>query len=294
MQVLISYTQQLQNRFQEIDSKMMQLLDTSRIMHFQNDPDSGIFIVAPAYYWAEADEKQKILQINLLKAYSEWFEHFNLLMADATPEIRKQIKDVDTFLRKWINQESSWEIPATIQQAKGVFREHTKVFAELLAMIGSASAHEIIVVPDTNALVAAPDPGTYSSSIGRSTFIVVMIPSVLAELDKLKIVHRDADFRNKIESIIRRIKGWRSQGSLLSGITINKTVTIKMIAREPNFRRTLHWLDASNEDDRIIASVLEIQRENPGGVVSIMTRDINLQNKAEMASIPYVEPPAAP
>jgi predicted ribonuclease YlaK len=64
-----------------------------------------------------------------------------------------------------------------------------------------------------------------------------------------------------------------------------------MIATEPNFDNTLKWLNVENTDDRIIASVLEIQKENPSSIIVLATSDINLQNKAEMANLPFVEPP---
>jgi predicted ribonuclease YlaK len=113
----------------------------------------------------------------------------------------------------------------------------------------------------------------------------------LGQLDRLKVVHHDADLKEKVSSVIRRIKGLRQQGNLLHGVTVNKTVTIKMLAAEPNFKETLHWLDPSNEDDRIIASILEIQCNFPTAIVVLVTSDINLQNKAEMANLPFLEPP---
>jgi len=77
----------------------------------------------------------------------------------------------------------------------------------------------------------------------------------------------------------------------LKGVTVNKTVTVKMVAAEPNFDNTLKWLHCDNIDDQIIASVLEIQKGNPSSIVIITTSDINLQNKAEMANLPYAETP---
>ncbi len=64
-----------------------------------------------------------------------------------------------------------------------------------------------------------------------------------------------------------------------------------MVATEPDFEHTLHWLDNGNSDDRIIASALEIQVRNPSDTVILVSSDINLQNKAEMANLPYLEPP---
>jgi hypothetical protein len=60
---------------------------------------------------------------------------------------------------------------------------------------------------------------------------------------------------------------------------------------EPRFERTLHWLDPTNQDDRIIASVLELQRAVPSATVILVTGDINLQNKSEAANLPYADPP---
>ena len=54
---------------------------------------------------------------------------------------------------------------------------------------------------------------------------------------------------------------------------------------------SLPWLDANNDDDRIIASVVEMMRVRPRCEVVLVTRDINMQNKAEFARITFVEPP---
>ncbi len=131
----------------------------------------------------------------------------------------------------------------------------------------------------------------YTRIVEQDTFALVIVPTVLRELDELKIRSPDKEFRNKVDSIISRIKGWRHQGSLLKGVKVNKTITIRTVASEPNFEKTLHWLDASNSDDRIIASVLEIQITQPSATVVLITGDINLQNKAEMANLPFLEPP---
>ena len=44
-------------------------------------------------------------------------------------------------------------------------------------------------------------------------------------------------------------------------------------------------------DDRLLATVVEVMRLHPHSPVTLVTRDINLQNKAEFACIPFVEPP---
>jgi predicted ribonuclease YlaK len=54
---------------------------------------------------------------------------------------------------------------------------------------------------------------------------------------------------------------------------------------------TLPWLDAANDDDRLLASFLEVMRQFPHSAVLLVTRDINLQNKAEFANVCFIEPP---
>ena len=68
-----------------------------------------------------------------------------------------------------------------------------------------------------------------------------------------------------------------------------------MTATEPDFKDTLPRLDPSVKDDRLLAACLEgSMREHPHSPVVLVTRDINLQNKARHAGIAFVEPPDPP
>jgi len=62
-----------------------------------------------------------------------------------------------------------------------------------------------------------------------------------------------------------------------------------MVATEPNFSLAPSWLDRAHNDDRLIAACFEVQITNPGACVVLLTADINLQNKAETAFLPYFE-----
>ena len=56
-------------------------------------------------------------------------------------------------------------------------------------------------------------------------------------------------------------------------------------------RDVLPWLDPASPDDRLLASCVEIMRLHPRSTVMLVTGDINLQNKAEFALVPFLEPP---
>jgi predicted ribonuclease YlaK len=63
------------------------------------------------------------------------------------------------------------------------------------------------------------------------------------------------------------------------------------LAVEPKKEFLLPWLDPDNNDDRLLAGSIEVMRLRPRSPVILVSRDINLQNKAEFAQVPFVEPP---
>ena len=146
-------------------------------------------------------------------------------------------------------------------------------------------------VPDTNALIYNPDLESWAFS-ETPKFTIVLLPTVLSELDKLKMNHRNEEVRKKVEKLIRKIKEYRRRGSLISGVTLVKDkIKIQAIAVEPDIESSLPWLDSDNNDDRLLAGVIEVLRARPHSPVLIVSRDINFQNKAEFANIPFLEPP---
>ncbi|MHB8276467.1 MAG: PIN domain-containing protein [Candidatus Humimicrobiaceae bacterium] len=162
---------------------------------------------------------------------------------------------------------------------------------KLLGNIYDQSSGRAIYVPDTNALLANPRIEQWRFA-GVSEFEIILTPTVLSELDKLKINHRVEVVREKAEGLIRQIKGYRARGKLNDGVPLTSGIsTLKSIAVEPNFNQTLSWLDPSNDDDRILASFIEVMKIYPNSPVIIITNDINMQNKAEFAGIPFIEPP---
>ena len=52
---------------------------------------------------------------------------------------------------------------------------------------------------------------------------------------------------------------------------------------------TLSWLDSETKDDRIIANILSVQVEYLNAGITLITGDINLQNKADAAYIDVAE-----
>jgi hypothetical protein len=273
----------------QIEEQLVGLMSISAVI--LRNRDAGMFRIAggPDYYFQDPSQDQLRLQLCLKVAYDAWFERFNLLFRSSPNKLEKQIKDSHEKIVAWIELGSNYEIRPSREANIESARKACRPFYEFLDLHHGPS--EVVLIPDTNALTDNPDPLNYKSIAESRIFTFLLLPTVLSELDNLRIFARDQAYREKVAKVIRRIKGWRKQGSLSEGITLHRTITVRAVAREPNVRETLGWLDPRNNDDRIIASALEVQAAAPTVVIILVTSDINLQNKADAAKLPYSETP---
>ncbi|TVZ59713.1 PIN domain-containing protein [Flavobacteriaceae bacterium MAR_2010_105] len=275
-----SYIEKLKFQIDDISIIVDEMLDNSSVYyHDPNDNNSNILIIgASVHHWGKKDEKN---QIKIRQEYGSFYANFELLLHKATPNILRKIKEANSTIINLIEQKRA---PSFIESGKKWFRTQTNVFKDFLELLIQEESR-IVILPDTNSLIQYPDPISYEKVANTKNFDFVILPTVLSELDKLKVSHRNEDFRKKVTSVIKRLKGYRKQGNVLKGVKVNETIIVKMIATEPNFEKTLNWLDPNNNDDRIIANALELQINRPSDYVIFVSSDINFQNKAELANL---------
>jgi hypothetical protein len=280
----------LRTALSEIANNYSELL--ARVPVKGSERDYGhVIVVAPQFYWAPRTPEQQNQQLQIKRRYEEWIELVRSLFRNAPQDLAQQIVDADRAVRIWIEFGSNWSLQRDIETNEREFRKDVGQFSAVLDVFNSADLGETIVIPDTNSLVAHPDPAEYRALTGTNSFRFLLLATVLAELDELKNLHRNPDFREKVLKTIQRIKGWRNQGSLRDGVTVDKSITVQASANEPRMKESLSWLDAEVADDRLIASVLEVHASNPDAHVILVTGDINLLNKAEAACVTTAELP---
>ena len=245
--------------------------------------------VCPDYYWGQASPEQLNAQLAIKRDYEVWFEIFRSAFRTATNDLNRRIEEADQQFRVWIELSQNWSISPDRTANEKQLRDDAERFVKILAILEVDGAIETILIPDTNTVADEPDPTQYKDIAGDDSFVFLLLPTVLAELDTMKNSHRNPDFRGKVKKAITRIKGWRNQGSLLDGVTVSRTITVRAIANEPDMQCTLTWLDEHNRDDRIIATILEVQAAHPAARVVLITGDVNLLNKADVAQIANAE-----
>ena len=243
-----------------------------------------------SYEWVKIDHQGQQIQARLYKEYSCLAELMETLISELPSEYQRTFKECKGEVLSCIEQNRQVWDSSTTEVFEKVHGNLDKQF-ELVKNLYSNNDGGHIFVPDTNAILINPhlDKWTFEDAV---KFEIILTPSVLSELDQLKMVGRNEEVRNKAQSIIRSIKEYRRRGRLTEGVTLKKNVSmIRALAVEPEFEKTFSWLQEDNKDDRLLASFMEIMKGYPNSVVILVTSDINLQNKAEYARLPFLEPP---
>lgn len=250
---------------------------------------NGIVIMGPSHYFPQLTPEQR----RVVSRLGEEFEHFMAVihaMLRARPkDTQRTIDQCEKSIKSVVNQ--SHVSYTTTDTAKAGVRKNLDKLLSLISDLHDDSEGQVLLVPDTNALLLSPALESWQFS-ELDAFQLVLVPAVLAELDAHKMNHRNGDVRDKARGLIRQVKEYRSRGKLTVGVpVVSNRITLRALAVEPDLDASLPWLDSTISDDRILASCLEVMRSHPRASVVLVTADINLQNKAEFALMPFLEPP---
>jgi hypothetical protein len=212
------------------------------------------------------------------------------LLRTQPEEVRRRVSQADDEIREVIEQTHAVYHSSTGKALEAVRKAAANIL-EAIANLHDPAEGSTVLIPDTNGLIRSPALHLWDFD-DVETFELLLVPPVLSELDKLKIQYRNPVVRRKAQSVIRQIKEYRNRGPLTEGVDIVKGRSrLRSFAVEVRAPEVLPWLDHDSLDDRILAWCVEAMRMHPRSVVKLVTSDINLQNKAEFAKVPFIEPP---
>jgi hypothetical protein len=273
--------------------QMDDFLDASEIQYEPHPRNSGYVILDwHDYHWGPVDDRHRQMQRSLLEAWQPWMEQLRLLLSSDSSTTKKQLNEVDAFVRRWIDRDGAFDfsIPRSIPDAKQRLREQVAVCSDLLRSL-DASQSETIVLPRQQHAHQEPGHRHLRPRAGQPE------------------VHRGASSGHagragQAEDHPQQRHGpgegaqvqWAHQGLAHARqpgprVKVQGDVWVRAEGREPNFSATLSWLDPNVADDRLLASVFEIQRRHPTSRVVLLTGDVNLLAKADTARIPTADTP---
>lgn len=282
--------EQLQDDLDYIADELHSLIADFGPPYLWNTPDPHVVIITPTpYAWSPLDAVGQQRQTKLLGALKYTMAVLELLCRDVASNRMQEARRAEERLRAVVERVETglWSAQAANDQVTAA----TDTLKALLGALHHHTSDAFVFVPDTNALYAATSLDKWSFE-GVTSFTLVLTPAVLADLDRHKVEHRVTEVRDKAKRVIKQIKEYRRRGRLTEGVPVVKDrITLRALATEPREADMLPWLDPANDDDRIIASTFELMRQHPRARVTLVTADVNLQNKAELSRVPFVEPP---
>lgn len=264
--------------------------DPDKIKRLFHETGIALLTMVPDSSWIPLNDEGRRRQRDVLDRWTRWLEKARLFFAGDAGKPRQDLEEAAKNVTKWLDRsEADFSIPENLADASLIFREHIQPLFDLLAPF--LPDGPLVVVPDTNVILRNQELPSWAEALGTDEFTVLLVPGVLTELDQHKTNHRVDGVREKARAFSSRVKGWRNQGSLSIGVRVQGKVYVRVAAREPDFQRTLSWLDPQIVDDRIIASVLEWQRSNPTTAVQLLTGDSVMLAKADEAGVPTGDVP---
>lgn len=284
-------TDTLQEMTDGIRETLKNLLLNHSSVYRRNDHSGQVVLLSAHgdYAYRELKDPGRQVQAKLFEKYRLFHSLLKTLLREQPRDTLKKLAEADTLILRTIEQQHT--CCQTTQEAFDRASEALLTQINLLKHLYDPSTDATAYIPDTNALLYNPVLENWAFD-GIQAFTLILLSTILSELDALKINHRNEAVRQKAETLIRQIKEYRRRGNLTEGVPLLKgTSTILAVATEPDMENSLPWLDATNNDDRFLAAVIEVMRLRPRSAVILVSRDINVQNKAAFTSIPFAEPP---
>lgn len=286
----------LEDTASEIERLLSDLLMNYSAIYRWNrhDPHGHVTVFSSRgdYAFEPLNDEGRQLQSRVLEEYRRFYALLRILFHEQPQHTIQTLSMADAVLETTIEQQSTW--CSTTEKALQTAVDALRSEFGLIRGLYDASGGTTLYVPDTNALLYNPKLETWAFAESPK-FTLILLPTVLSELDSHKTNNRNEAVRDKANKLIHQIKEFRRRGKLIDGVVVVKgKISIMTIATEPKTMFFLPWFDPNNNDDRILASTLEVMRRYPKSPVVVVSLDVNLQNKADFARITCIEPPPIP
>lgn len=281
---------ELEDLASELEQTLWQLIDRSSIPEEDDDQYSSIVVITPyPWRWAPLGATDLPLLGEARRLLDQWLELAPSAIRRSTPEAVEDFDDEAETLKRVVARSGRSYGPMA-PTLEGVRAAVTKALSEQRQLIrGLPSAHgveEALIVADTNTLLGAPDLAQWQIAEAAT---LVLVPQVVRELDQHKTHHRTQSVQDKARKVINQVKEYGRRGDTFAGVPLAGNLRFREVAIDPDMNNTLPWLRADHGDDRLLANVLELKWANLCARVVLVTGDRNLQNKARLARVHYVD-----
>jgi hypothetical protein len=153
------------------------------------------------------------------------------------------------------------------------------------------SNHKYAVL-DTNTLMhfRPPEEVNWHEVLDAKAVTIVLMPVVIRELDRHKDLHPNKRLRKRAGTLVSKLRKLLPKHG--NEQKLREGVTVLFVRTEPMVDFRQHQLSSDLNDDRLIASILQLRHDHPNAQVVLVTSDFGLTIKAgghhqvEVTSLP--------
>lgn len=170
-----------------------------------------VIVGVPEYAFGELKIDGRRLQSKCSRGFRDFCELIEILLQHLSGHQLRQFNDSKKVIWDAIKQSTGlWD--GSLDSLKNHVEESFVKILGLIDQLHDPSAGTSIFVPDTNALLTNPNlEGWRFPNVAK--FELLILPTVLKELDDLKTYHKNDDVKKKAKGIISRFKEYRRRGS---------------------------------------------------------------------------------
>jgi YD repeat-containing protein len=277
---------------EEVDAALEGLLAVSEIEDTHKDRELMIIGGNP-WKWSRLEDEHLPLLARARDVVARWLDAGHRVLRFCAPEFSDDFVSTALVLEDVIDRSRKGGGPPSSDTAK-VLAEIRKALDDQREMLRHAGvsreeeAAELLLIPDTSALYANPSLEEWATDEAAT---LVLVPQVIRELDKHKVHHPSEDVRKKADSLIRRFDELGRRGDTFEGVKLAGKLKFREVAYDADASELVVGLRMENDDDRLLASALELKWRNPSAAVLLVTPDRNLRNKARITRLATDSPP---
>lgn len=151
---------------------------------------------------------------------------------------------------------------------------------------------KMICLIDTNVLVHFEllDQVDWTKHLSGSEVHLVLAPIVVRELDKLKDDHTSGARRDRVRSVFKWLEPRLLESSMEAPSRLRANVTLAALTQEPRADWASLDLDPFVNDDRLIASAMELRDQHRDATIIVVSNDLGPRLKGKARGITVMDP----
>ncbi|MBN2651930.1 MAG: hypothetical protein JXR63_06060 [Spirochaetales bacterium] len=242
-------------------------------------------IVGPKFNYSNnlSKRKEKIRSKLIFDLKKLELEFFNLY-SKFPDTLEREIQDCFALLLGRLALRPDWILQKDNRKNLDIIRDDFKFLYNLVDSLGSnfEMNHYLLIVPDVDTLINIEDFHVFERLVGKNLAIVAIMKSVMDDIHDVSQMYLDEETTAKAQRVLERLNDANLNESY-NNLTFSFVEDFKLKAMPAR------WLDFHNDEDVLLADILELSKSYSSAFVVLMSSNIDIQNKAELLKIPFLD-----